>query len=187
MKLACLLLALAACAGEPPPQVVTDFVRAAPRGSVPVVIFVDFECPYCKVAHARLQNAATSVGATLAIDYRQVPLRSHEHATEAATAQVCAQEQGRGEAAAAALLAEGAEAHDLPHLLELARRLELDEPRFAKCLTDPRTAARLASDRRAFIEAQLDGVPVVFVGTRKLDGTRPFAEYVRAVRDAQNR
>ena len=181
------LLTLTACAGEPPPPVVAAFAGSAPRGSVPVVVFVDFECPYCKVAHARLQNAAMQLGATLTIRYVQVPLRSHPHATEAAAAQVCAEAQGRGQEAAEALFASGEDAHDLPHLLELARRLELDDAAFATCLSSSATTGKLASDRHAFIEAQFDGVPVLFVGTQKLDGTRPLAEYVQAVKDAQKR
>lgn len=181
------LVALAACAGEPPPASVLTFVDAAPKGSVPVTIFVDFECSYCKAAHARLQTAAKSERATLSIQYRHVPLRSHAHATEAASAQVCAEEQGRGEHAAEALLATGADAHDLEHLLDLARRLELDEARFTKCMTSDSTRGRLASDRHVFIDAQLDGVPVLYVGRHKLDGARSVSEYVQAIRSAQNR
>ena len=178
---------LAGCAGEPPPSSVLTFVESAPRGSVPVVVFVDFECSYCKAAHERLQNAAKSTGATLALDYRHVPLHSHPHATEAAYAQVCAAEQNRGEDAVHALFATGPAGHDLEHLLALAQTLGLDDERFTKCMGSDGTRGRLANDRHAFVDAQFDGVPVVFVGTRKLDGVRSEAEYAKAIATAQNR
>ena len=184
--LAC-ALALPACAGEAPPASVVTFAESAPKGSVPVTIFVDFECPYCKTAHARLQTAAKSEHATLAIQYRHVPLHSHEHATEAAAAQVCAEGQGRGDDAAKALLATDASGHDLEHLLEMSRQLGLDEAKFTTCMTSEATRGRLASDRHVFIDAQFDGVPVLYVGRQKLDGARPLDEYAKAIRDAQNR
>lgn len=182
-----LSFALVGCAGEPPPPSVVTFAESAPKGSVPVVVFLDFECSYCKAAHERLQNAAKTLHATLAFDYRHVPLRSHEHATEAASAQVCAAEQNRGEDAVHALFAAGPGGHDLEHLLELAGTLGLDPERFTKCMTSDSTRGRLASDRHVFIDAQFDGVPVVFVGTQKLDGVRSTAEYQRAIENAQNR
>jgi predicted DsbA family dithiol-disulfide isomerase len=178
---------IAGCAGEAPPASVVTFVESAPKGSVPVVVFIDFECSFCKAAHERLHSAANSQHATLAIEYRHVPLHSHEHATEAASAQVCAAEQDRGEDAVAALFAAGTAGHDLEHLLEMARALGLDEERFTKCMTSDSTRGRLASDRHVFIEAQFDGVPVMFVGTQKLDGTHPLADYAKAIQDAQNR
>ncbi|RYZ63946.1 MAG: hypothetical protein EOP08_09955, partial [Proteobacteria bacterium] len=123
-----------ACGGPKPPAHVTAFVNAAPKGSVPVVAFIDFECSFCRIAHARLEAAAAAKGATLSVDYRHVPLRSHPHATEAAAAQVCAAEQGRGTEAVHALLAVGPEGHDVEHLLQLARQLELHEERFTTCM-----------------------------------------------------
>lgn len=180
-------LCLAACGGPPPPAHVTAFVKSAPKGSIPVVAFVDFECSFCKIAHARLAEAAKSTGATLAIDYRHVPLRSHPHATEAAAAQVCAAEQGRGTEAVHALMAAGPEGHDVAHLLQLADELGLDENRFTQCMSADSTRVRLQSDRRLFIDAQFDGVPVIFVGTTMLDGTRSLAEYESAIGKARNR
>lgn len=181
------LIFLSGCGGPPPPPHVSAFVKAAPKGSVPVVAFIDFECSFCKVAHARLHAAAKARSATLVVDYRHVPLRSHPHATEAAAAHVCADEQGRGAEAVDALLASGPEGHDLEHLLQLARDLELDQERFTRCMASESTRARLARDRRIFIDAQLDGVPVVFIGSAMLDGTRSHAEYEAAIGKAQNR
>lgn len=178
---------LVACGGPPPPAHVSEYVKSAPKGSVPVVVFIDFECSFCRMAHERLEAAARQTGASLAIDYRHVPLRSHPHATEAASAQVCAAEQNRGHEAVRALLSVGPEGHDVPHLLALAETLDLDVPRFTQCMNADSTRARLQSDRRIFIEAQFDGVPVVFVGTELLDGTRPLAEYEAAIRKARNR
>jgi len=177
----------AACGGPQPPAHVTAFVNAAPKGSVPVVAFIDFECSFCRIAHARLEAAAAAKGATLSIDYRHVPLRSHPHATEAAAAQVCAAEQGRGTEAVHALLAVGPEGHDVEHLLQLTRQLELHEERFTTCMASDSTRARLASDRKLFIDAQFDGVPVMFVGTELLDGTRSLVEYEAAVEKARKR
>lgn len=188
LALAILGLAVAmGCGGPPPPAHVTSFVNAAPKGSVPVVAFIDFECSFCKVAHARLEAAAAAKGANLVIDYRHVPLRSHPHATEAAAAQICAAEQGRGSEAVHALLAVGPNGHDVEHLLQLARELELHEQRFTTCMSSDTTRARLASDRRIFIDAQFDGVPVMFVGTELLDGTRSSLEYEAAVEKARKR
>ncbi len=66
----------------------------------PVVIveFSDFQCPFCRSAHADLRSILKERPTEVAMVYRHFPLQGvHDHAVDAALASECAANQGRFE------------------------------------------------------------------------------------------
>lgn len=75
-----------------------EVVRAGPwysaaPGRDTLVIFSDYECPYCRQLHIRLE-ALQKDGALPPIRYRQLPMPFHSHAKYAARLAVCAEHLG---------------------------------------------------------------------------------------------
>jgi len=62
---------------------------------VKVVVFFDYQCPFCYRLEAPLDALVDRYPEEVAVAYRHLPLARHEHAYEAARAAECAGEQGR--------------------------------------------------------------------------------------------
>jgi protein-disulfide isomerase len=60
---------------------------------VTVVVFSDFECPYCKKLRALLAAEPLITGGKVRLVFRHMPMQSHKWAQKAAEAAVCAQLQ----------------------------------------------------------------------------------------------
>jgi protein-disulfide isomerase len=128
----------------------------APRPTAPLIVYADYECPYCAALHARL------VAGDQAWAFRHFPVRSkHPRAWAAACAAEAASLQGVFEPMHMALYGDQARLED-PHLWERAERLGLDVERFD---ADRRSDAVLARVRRDFESGVRAGVvttPTIF-------------------------
>lgn len=60
-----------------------------------ILVFVDFECPACRIYHAELKEVARELEGLAAMTLVHFPLNQHRHAYEAARAAECAHAQGR--------------------------------------------------------------------------------------------
>ncbi len=149
----------------PPPLGPGDRVRG-PEGAPLVVVYADFECPFCAAVEQRLRAGE------LRTAFRHFPVRSkHPRAWPAAQAAEAAAAQGRFWAMHDALFADTARLED-PHLWERAQRLGLDVARFQ---ADRRTDAvreRIEADFRSGIRAGVAATPTLFLpGNRRVSGT----------------
>ena len=130
------------------------------RGTGPLLIlYADFECPFCALLHARVEGRA------LRVAFRHFPVRSkHPRAWPAACAAEAAALQGRFWEMHDALFADQARLED-PHLWQRAERLGLDVARFD---ADRRSEEVLARVRADFEGGVRGGV--VTTPTALLDG-----------------
>ncbi|HXE44972.1 MAG TPA: DsbA family protein [Conexibacter sp.] len=139
-----------------PPIAPDDHVLGGGSDEPRLVVYADYECPYCGALQQRLAAAA---GRWV---FRHFPVRSkHPRAWAAACAAEAAGLQGRFAEMHAALYADQARLED-PHLWERARSLGLDVERFD---ADRRSDAVLARVRRDFESGVRAGVvttPTIF-------------------------
>ncbi|MFL5904939.1 MAG: DsbA family protein, partial [Solirubrobacteraceae bacterium] len=106
-----------------PPLRPGDHVRG-PVDAPLVVVYADFECPYCAVVHEHLRDRP------LRVAFRHFPVRSkHPRAWAAATAAEAAACQDAFWPMHDALFADQGRLED-PHLWQRAERLGLDLARF---------------------------------------------------------
>jgi protein-disulfide isomerase len=118
---------------------VDDHVRGPADASL-VIVYADFECPYCAAAEVKLH------GARLQIAFRHFPVRSsHPRAWPAACAAEAAALQGRFWEMHDLLFADQGRLED-PHLWARARTLGLDLERFDADRRSPPVAARIRGD-----------------------------------------
>lgn len=148
---------------------------------VTLVLFSDFQCPYCKGMRDTLHEITKNYGKKVRLVFRQFPLTSiHPLAQKAAEASLCAASQGRFW-----------EMHDLlfedqAHLSEKdlkqkARQLGLDVSAFDKCLDGNSFAAQVREDIRAGAAAGTDGTPALYVNGRFFNGNIPYKDIAEII------
>jgi protein-disulfide isomerase len=128
-----------------------DHVRG-PTGADLVVVYADFTCPYCALAHVRLLELEEA-GAARRV-FRHLALKAkHPRSVALGCAAEAAAAQGAFWAFHDAVYADQAHIDD-PHLWALAERLDLDVDRFEQ---DRRSDAALERVQRDTKEAVLAG------------------------------
>jgi protein-disulfide isomerase len=150
-----------------------DHVRG-PADARPVVVYGDYECPFCAAVEARLRPLE------LRIAFRHFPVRaSHPRAHAAACAAEAAALQGAFWAFHDALFADPGRLED-PHLWARAERLGLDVARFDADRRSGEVAARVRDQFRGGIRAGVATTPTLFVGGKRHSG-RPSLELWRSL------
>jgi len=127
-------------------------------------MYADYECPYCALAHARLD------GLPVRLLFRHFPVRSkHPRARAAAHAAEAAGRQGRFWEMHDSLLEDQGHLDD-PHLWERAERFGLDLERFEADRRSAEAAERVERDFRSGIRAGVATTPTQFVAGRAHPG-----------------
>jgi protein-disulfide isomerase len=138
-----------------------------------VVVYADFECPYCAALELQLSELA------LRVVFRHFPVRSsHPRSWPAARAAEAAAAQGRFWEFHDALFADQGRLED-PHLWARAEHLGLDLERFERDRRSEAVEERIAADFRSGLRAGVATTPTLFV-----DGVRHSGRPGRAVLEA---
>jgi protein-disulfide isomerase len=143
------------------------------------VLFSDYECPFCAIAHAELKTVLAE-RPDIRVVKRHFPLDQacnpvvkrplHLDACRWARAAICADEQGRFELMDDALYANQ---NAKKPVEALAARLGLDPERFRACLAAPATEQRLQADIAAGVAANVKATPTYVVGGGEYAGRLP--------------
>jgi protein-disulfide isomerase len=148
---------------------------------VTVTEFSDYECPYCRQAHALVRELLDRFPTRLRLVHRHYPLdrscnptittRMHENACFAAAVAECAGRQNRFWQANDYLFAEARTLHARPNL-EIAADIGLDASLLEKCLRDegPRSVALDIDEGNRL---QIQGTPTFVVEGKTYMGTLP--------------
>jgi uncharacterized membrane protein/predicted DsbA family dithiol-disulfide isomerase len=169
-------------ANGPIPDIIKEEIAKSGWGQVTVVDFMDFECPFCRMNHRGLADAMTASHRKIRLIRKMVPLeRIHPRAMGAALAFCCAEEQGKGDAIVERLF----EAEDIsPEGCEkLAIDVGVDATKYKECLSSPPARDRIKKDTADFyaIRSERDGLPMVWIGTRKFVGVTPPESLTQAL------
>jgi protein-disulfide isomerase len=175
--------ALVSCASVPP--AIRDELARAPRGTVTVISFTDFQCPFCRRTHAALAPLVAQHHGRVRVVLRHVPLNMHPDARTAARAAVCTESLPTAEAVADAL-------YQSPDLGEaacetIAVERGADREAFKRCVAAPATDARLDRDTAMFRGLGGDGVPMLYVDGTLLDGAQSGRSLKAAIDEALRR
>lgn len=139
-----------------PPILPDDHVVGTGAGDAPLVVYADYECPYCAALDMRLRaQRARWV-------FRHFPVRSkHPRAWAAACAAEAAHLQDAFAAMHEALYADQGRLDD-PHLWARAEQLGLDVERFDVDRRSDAVVARVRRDFESGIRASVVTTPTVF-------------------------
>jgi protein-disulfide isomerase len=171
---------------QPLPPQVALYLNQSP-GKVTIVEVADFQCPHCRLVHARLKQVLDSYGDRVRLVRLTAPMPKHAQARNASRAFLCAAKQNRGEEMADRLF----QADDLSAeaCAKLADSIGLSSAAFRACVADPAIDQRLDDDLAWVKAACPGGLPAIWVQDRLLDPNDLLnPEAVRAaVREAEER
>jgi protein-disulfide isomerase len=149
---------------------------------VPVVLFSDFECPYCRKVAAPIEMLQKHYGCT--VYFKSFPLRqNHVRAEPAARAAWAAHRQGKfWQMHDALFTAKRLEDADFKRF---AAKIGLDAKRFQADYASPEALAAIDADIAEGSAAGVQGTPTFFVNGRLTDGLDKLQEAIReALTDA---
>jgi NhaA family Na+:H+ antiporter len=162
-----------------PPLGPEDHVRG--EGPLVLVMYGDFQCPYCTAAQSILARLERRLGGRLRFAFRHLPIPElHPDAEAAAEASEAAAEQGRfwemhdrlyaarGQLGAADLVAYAAE-------------LGLDAERVRSALAERTCAERVARDAEGAVAMGVRGTPTFFVNGERHDGAFDAGSLIEAL------
>jgi protein-disulfide isomerase/uncharacterized membrane protein len=167
-----------------PPEVIRAEIARTPSGQVTVVDFVDFECPYCRLTNAALAPILEEHKVRLRVVRRQVPLRMHPHALDAARAACCGERLGRGDAMVSALFSAPVDDLTREGCERLAQSIGLPLDAYRGCVADRQTDESIEADRAVFKAAGGYALPTIWVDGHALVGAQSKEELEKAILDA---
>jgi protein-disulfide isomerase len=154
-----------------------------PDALVTIVLWSDFECPYCAKNAPNLVRARQEYGDKLRVIYRHMPLAMHPHAEIAAEAGVEAAHQGKFWAFADYVFANKVTL-DRGGLVAIAKAVGMDPRALGAALDDHRWLAAVMADSAAGSIAGVTGTPTMFVNGQPVPGAAPW-DRLKIVIDAR--
>jgi protein-disulfide isomerase len=144
-------------------------VRGAPEALVTLVEFSDYQCPFCRQAHATVTQVEKKYAGKLRVVMKQFPLTSlHPMARPAALAAIAAGRQGKYWEMHDRLFS--SPQLDADTLEKYARELGLDVERWKRDQQDARVAGVITRDMELGSNIGVGGTPAFFVNGRRLPG-----------------
>lgn len=142
---------------------------------VTMIIFSDYECPYCKRAETTIAEVEKAYPGKIKMVFRDYPLPFHQHARPAAEAANCANAQGKFWEYHDKLFASADLSAD--KLKAIAAELKLDQKKFDDCLAKSEFKAAIDKDMEDGQAVGVNGTPAFFINGRTLSGAQPFEKF----------
>lgn len=166
---------------SPPLEAVDDHVRGEPGAPLQLVMFGDFQCPFCLGAQKSLRRVRERLGERLLFAFRHLPIpERHPLAMEAAEASEAAAAQGRFWEYHDALYANQPKL-SREAMLALARDRGLDAERIATELDAGTHRERIARDLASAAASGATGTPTFFVNGERFYGAYDASSLVEAL------
>jgi protein-disulfide isomerase len=146
-------------------------VRGAADAPVSMVVFTDFQCPYCIKLVPLLDEILEKNQGKVKIIFKNMPLQFHEMAEPAARAALAANEQGKFWEFHDKLFTTSQLNSDA--ITSIARGLGLDMARFENDMKSPEIRQKLNKDMLDAQKAGVTGTPTVYINGRKLKQRSP--------------
>lgn len=134
-----------------------------------LVMFIDFECPFCQRAYPGFKNLMEKYGPALKIVFKHFPLESiHPNSMSAAVASNCASEQQSFWPYYDELFEN--KKFDRESLLLYASNLNLNIEQFENCIKEKRNKKNINEDLQDGFAMGVRGTPTYFLNDTKVEG-----------------
>lgn len=146
---------------------------------VTLVEFSDYQCPYCKRAHATVEELLKRYPGKLRVVFKHRPLPFHPRAMPAAlfAMEARAQRGDKGFFEASKLLFDSAPALEDDDLVALGKKMKLNEARVKAALAKGTHKPAIEADGDLADDVEAKGTPTFYVNGKKLSGAKPIAEF----------
>ena len=157
--------------------------RGASEPLVTVVVFSDFQCPFCTRLNPTLERLIRDNPEDVRVVFRHFPLPFHQQALPAAEAAMEVYRQGGDEKfwAYHDLLFQNQRALSPPDLERYARSVGADPAGVRMALDTNVHRDRVQRDMAMGRRAGVTGTPTVFINGRELVGARPYDHFAAIV------
>lgn len=162
----------------------TDHLWGNLEAPVKIIVYSDFECPFCFDFYNTTKEIKDEFGGQVAVIFRHYFLSSHPNALLAAMASECAGEQDKFWLMYDKLFADNKEGElNTEEFKKDASEIGLDKNKFAKCLDEEKYKDKILAQKQEGKEAGVIGTPTIFVNDEIYPGAYPFADFT----DSQGR
>lgn len=156
-----------------------------PDASVTMIVFIDFECPFCRQAYPSFEQVRETYGPAVNIVFKHFPIEQfHPRAGNAARAAQCAHQQGAFWPYYQALF--DTQRLDDAALLAHANTIGINTTLFSGCMVDSQTDAQIAQDLQDGINLGVRGTPTYIINNQKLEGVTPTEQWNDIIIEALN-
>ena len=168
-----------------PPLGPDDHVEGPAGAPLELVMFGDFQCPFCTAAQPILRRVRDRLGLELRFAFRQFPLRSlHPDAERAAQASEAAAAQGAFWPMHDALYGLRGRL-GVEDIAGAAAAIGLDADRIRSELADGRHAARVQADVESGIAGGVAGTPTFFIAGARHKGAFDAQSLIAALTEGR--
>ncbi len=149
----------------------------SPDAPVKIVVFSDFQCPFCAGAARSLVRLVDGSSGAVAVAFRHLPYTpTHPYAFDAALAASCANEQGQFREYHDLLFARQTEIGSKPWE-HFAREAGVQDTHvFRACLDDQRTRDRVADEVHRAKQIGVRVTPTFIINGMLIEGTMNYSE-----------
>lgn len=138
-------------------------------GLIELVVFTDFECPYCARASRELHEIFRRYPDKIRLVHKNYPIKSHQAAELAARAGFAAHRQGKFWEMHDALFSAIGSPLDEQRIEAMAIGLGLDVEQFREDIASTAATAALTADRKLAKKLGVTGTPTILVNGRTVD------------------
>jgi len=158
-----------------------DHISGSADGSIKLLEYGDYECPFCGEAQSIVKEIQRRLGDDLLFAFRHFPLTNiHPHAEHAAEAAEAAGAQGNFWGMHD-LLFENQRALEDEDLAAYAAELGLDEMRLIREVASSVYASRIREDFKSGVRGGVNGTPTFFINGERYDGARDLKHLLNAL------
>jgi protein-disulfide isomerase len=150
------------------------------EAKVTIVIFSDFQCPFCARAQTTLEELQKHYGTDLRLVAKHNPLPMHPQADFAARACEAAGKQGKFWEMYAKLF-ENTKALSDADVEGYAKDLKLDVKQWKADMASTSIKDRIEADKKQAKELGATGTPAFFINGKFLSGAQPFESFRTAI------
>ncbi len=153
---------------------------------VTLVVFSDFECPFCQKGAKVMKELQTHYGKKdVRMVFKHLPLPFHKQAKPAARAAIAAHNQGQFWDMHDQLFydREALKAGGSEYFISLANKIELDVKTFEKDFASKDTESKLEKDMELAKEVGARGTPNFFINGIQVVGARPADDFKSVIDD----
>jgi protein-disulfide isomerase len=147
-----------------------DHISGSVDGSIRLLEYGDYECPFCGMAQPIVKEIQRQLGDDLLFAFRHFPLtKIHPHSEHAAEAAEAAGAQGNFWGMHHVLF-ENQSALEDQDIAKYAADLDLDEIRLIREVTSSVYAPRIREDFKSGVRGDVNGTPTFFINGERYDG-----------------
>ena len=155
-------------------------VRGPKNAPISVVLFSDFQCPFCGRVEPAISELEKAYPGKVRVAWKNYPLPFHNNAKPAAEAALAANEQGKFWEMHD-ILFKNQQALTAADLEKYAKEIGLDMGKFKAAIDSHKFAAQVEADTKQGAALGVQGTPAAFVNGNLVSGAQPVEAFKKIV------